>query len=156
MLGVEGRQYELAVLSQVVADRRLPRDEGAPLRRADVGPRDDIADNSRVPAAASDDEEVVMVRPVLADLAEPDAEARGADARRLRQHFLQIGLTERVAAEARDRRLLPKQSFDLDRVIQWQAPSAWHSRGAITGALAEMGEPPRPWRRFRRRFPVRA
>jgi len=59
------------------------------------------------------DQKIILLDPVLANLAEGYAETRGAGPRRLRQDFHQVPLAEREAAKLGDGGLLAEQFLDL-------------------------------------------
>src|ERR1700738_4656257 len=60
MLGVERRHHKIIGPAQIVAYRRLPGDEGAPLRRGLIGTRDDVSDDAGVPAVSGFDQKIVL------------------------------------------------------------------------------------------------
>jgi hypothetical protein len=113
VLGIERRQLEIGVIAQIVADRGLPGDESASLRRGHVGARDDISNDTRVPAVSGFDKKIVLFGAVTAHLGERHAEAFGTDPRRFRQDFQHIALAKGKAAEVSDRCLLAKKLADL-------------------------------------------
>ena len=116
VLGIECRQLEIVVIVQIVADRGLAGDEGTPLRRGDVGTRDDFANDTRMPAVSGLDQKVVLFGAVAAHLGKRHTETFRTDPRRFRQDFHHIALAKRKAAKVGNRRLLVKKFADLDCV----------------------------------------
>src|SRR5712664_1342996 len=93
-------------LAQIVADRWLLGDESTPLRRGYVGTRDDISDDTRMPAVSGFDQKIVFFGAEAAHLGKWHVEAYGADPRCFRQDFQHIMLAKGKAAKAGNRRLL--------------------------------------------------
>src|ERR1700738_876748 len=112
MLGVERRHHKIIGPAQIVAYRRLPGDEGAPLRRGLIGTRDDVSDDAGVPAVSGFDQKIVLRLAISAHFGERHAEAVGADPRGFRQDLQQIALAKGKTAKSGNRRLLAKKFAD--------------------------------------------
>ena len=108
---------EIVVVAQIVADRRLPGDESTPLRRGYVGTRDDISDDTCMPAMAGFDEKVVLLLAIAAHLGIRHAETFGANPRRFRQHFQYVALAKSKAAKVGHRSLLAQKFADMCSVF---------------------------------------
>jgi hypothetical protein len=72
----------------------LSGDERSPLRRAFIGPRNNVADEAGVPAISRFNEKIVLGGAVPAYFAEGDVKPFGADPRRFRQDLQEIGVPQ--------------------------------------------------------------
>ena len=77
-----------------------------------------MTDDAILPAMTGDDQQIVFLSAIAANLAEGDVEALGADADGLTENLVQIPLAKREAAEPGNRRLLAKQLLNLGSSVR--------------------------------------
>ena len=122
MFRIKRWQLETRIVSEIIANGRLAGNEGAPLRRTFVRPRDDMTDDSCLPSKSRNNQQFVLLGLIAADFAKWDIQAIGADACSFLKNRLQIALPERKASKARYGSLLTQKLPDFSCVTHVVCP----------------------------------